>query len=261
MGGHKAGDRASQLAVDSLVTYVLNTLPWCFRLDQTGNDNFDTDLKAALCHCQDMLQRDAEVAPQRRGMGTTLTMSYIIWPRMYIVHVGDSRCYLLRKGVLTQITRDHTMEQLVQETSGAMEGNEVGNQDHSNLSNVLWNVISADDEDLQPEVYQLNLEMSDGVMLCTDGLTKHVDHSRLVELLIAEDSSEAICRRLIGAANDAGGTDNITVVVGRFCDREDLAESNALEKEREVESQEPSVAETAEWKKPIAPGSGPLQTG
>src|SRR5262249_35591209 len=106
MGGHAAGKRASALAVDSLTAYVLNTMHWFFRLRQDDEEQFLDDLKHALAYCQERVRAEGERVPGRRGMGTTLTMAYLIWPRLYVVHAGDSRCYLLRKGRLRQITRD-----------------------------------------------------------------------------------------------------------------------------------------------------------
>lgn len=106
-----------------------------------------------------MLQRDVETTPQRRGMGTTLTMACVISPRMYVVHVGDSRCYLRRNGNLKQITRDHTLAQLYQDTSElSADGDPSQCEISSRLSNTLWNKISADDADLHPDVYCATLE-------------------------------------------------------------------------------------------------------
>jgi protein phosphatase len=241
MGGHRAGERASQLAVDSLVTYVLNALDWCFQLDDTRDEHFYSDLRAALRHCRDELQRDAEASPRRRGMGTTLTMAYIMGRRMYIVHAGDSRCYVLRKSTLTQITRDHTMGQLLRETSGDVTPPGLDDRNQSHLSNVLWNVIAADNDVFEPEVYQVKLEYGDSVLLCTDGLTKHLGSSRLVELLGSDDSSEVICRRLIDAANDAGGSDNVTVIVARLCERENHEDDRAMAVRRECKSRQEDV--------------------
>lgn len=217
MGGHEAGERASQLVVDSVVTYVLNTLQWYFRLNLEQDHDFQDDLKAALEHCQEMLRSDAETVPQRQGMGTTLTLAYIIWPRMYVVHVGDSRCYLLRNSRLKQVTRDHTMAQLYKESTEGGKQEDGGEDDEtSNWSNVLWNVIGSTEHAAQPEVYQVNLELEDTVLLCTDGLTKHVGRSRLVELLDQDVPTENVCQQLVDEANERGGSDNITVVVSRF---------------------------------------------
>jgi protein phosphatase len=98
MGGHAAGQRASALAVDSLTTYVLNTMHWFFRLRKDSEELFMADLGAALQHCQGALRDESERVPQRRGMGTTLTMAYLVWPRVFVVHAGDSRACCAASG-------------------------------------------------------------------------------------------------------------------------------------------------------------------
>lgn len=219
MGGHEAGERASTIAVDSIATYALNTMRWFFRLDEVSDEDFQDDLKAALEHCQAMIGAEAEAIPQRRGMGTTLTMAYVIWPRMYVVHAGDSRCYLYRNSILKQITRDHTMSELIKDA--AVEGETPDDLDSSRWSNMLWNVLGGGSDDLAPEVYRSNLQLGDTLLLCTDGLTKHLSDDRIKEHLNKVGPTEKICQGLVEAANTDGGTDNITVVVARRCGQTD----------------------------------------
>ena len=108
MGGHAAGKQASAIAVQALEHYVLNAMPWFFRLEQNRESDFQEEMKAALEACQRSIENAAATTPQRRGMGTTLTMAYVLWPRLYVVHVGDSRCYLFRDGRCQQLTDDHS---------------------------------------------------------------------------------------------------------------------------------------------------------
>src|SRR5262249_5694817 len=127
-------------------------------------------------------------------------------------HAGDSRCYLLRGKRLEQITRDHTVaQQLVDQ--GVLPAEEVQG---SRWSHVLWNCIGGGSHELNPDVYKVTLQIDDTLLLCTDGLTLDVPDARIVELLQQARSAEETCRRLIDAANAAGGRDNITVVVARF---------------------------------------------
>jgi serine/threonine protein phosphatase PrpC len=212
MGGHAAGKRASTLAIDGIVGYVLNTMPWFFRLQGGRDEDFQDELKAALEHCQAMMRAEGERIPDRQGMGTTLTMAYLTWPRLYVVHVGDSRCYLLRGSRLKQITRDHTVAQQLVE-SGVLDDAE-----DSRWSHVLWNVVGGGSDELSPEVYKAELRLGDKLLLCTDGLSKHVPDTAITNLLGADAPAEEICHRLVRAANDAGGSDNITVVVAHFRD-------------------------------------------
>src|SRR5262249_46734818 len=116
MGGHAAGQQASALAVETLAHYVLNTMPWFLGLQETEEPDLREKLQTALARCQDRIEAAAKAEPSRYGMGTTLTMAYLIWPRLYVVHAGDSRCYLLRGGRLEQITTDHTLAQKMVES-------------------------------------------------------------------------------------------------------------------------------------------------
>jgi protein phosphatase len=218
MGGHASGERASILAVDSIATYLLNTMPWFFRLDRQSESEFEEDLQEALRECQNALAAEVEAIPQRRGMGTTVTLAYIYWPRLYVVHVGDSRCYLHREGELQRLTRDHTLSQFYADLQGQRA---VPVEENPAWANVLWNVVGGDTPELTIDVYRSELQLGDSLLLCTDGLTKHVPDSRLAEALASEAGVHAVCDQLVEAANAAGGTDNITVVVARFLDREE----------------------------------------
>jgi PPM family protein phosphatase len=249
-GGEAAGRRASSLAVDSLATYVLNTMPWFLRLREDSEEQFEDDLKAALAYCQQRVNAEGERMPGRRGMGTTLTMAYLCWPRLFVVHVGDSRGYLLRRGRLWQVTRDHTLaRQLADE--GGLQGPE-----GSRWSHVLWNVVGGGSDDLAPEAYRANLALGDTLLLCTDGLTRHVPDAEIARLLADDCPSRETCRRLIDAANAAGGTDNITAVVARFRDahhQEKVAQAAAERQE--------AAGETAPGRAPAPARAAPAPAG
>jgi len=212
LGGHAAGDRASTVAIDRLTTYMLSSMPWLFRLDPALEDDFLADLDAALRHCQDRIQAEAEFMPQKYGMGTTLTMAYVLWPRLFVFHVGASRCYLLRESRLEQITTDHTFAQ-----GFAEQGNvDPKLADQPRWSHTLWNVVGGTADELNPEAYKAELAAGDTVLLCTDGLTREIPDEKIVELLQEDRDAEESCRRLVDSANHAGGRDNIAAIVARF---------------------------------------------
>src|SRR5689334_20253096 len=89
MGGHAEGKRASSLAVQTMAHYVLNTMHWFFRLEEGREADLHEELKTALEECQRSIETAAAGNPERARMGTTLTMAYILWPRLYAVHAGD----------------------------------------------------------------------------------------------------------------------------------------------------------------------------
>jgi protein phosphatase len=214
MGGHAEGQRASSLAVQTLASYVLNTMHWFFRLEEGREADLHEELKTALEECQRSIERAAEASPQQKGMGTTLTMAYILWPRLYVVHAGDSRCYLLRGDRLEQITKDHTLAQRLVD-QGVLDAAEAR---ESRWSHILWNCIGGGSHELNPDVYKANLQIGDTLLLCSDGLTTDVPDQEINAVLQRKRGAEETCRLLVEAANAAGGRDNITVIVAHFRD-------------------------------------------
>jgi PPM family protein phosphatase len=212
MGGEAEGERASTIAVDQLTTYVLNSLSWCFRLEENVEHDFEEHLKEALVSCQTSIQAVAGKHPEMKSMGTTMTMVYIVWPRAFVVHVGDSRCYLFRGGQLEQVTRDHTISAVMAEV-GQMTADEARN---SPMRHALWNVLGGRSDELSVDVYKLSLEPDDKLLLCTDGLYDMVSDETLLQTLESELSAEATCRKLVDLANENGGSDNITAIVSYF---------------------------------------------
>jgi protein phosphatase len=214
MGGRAHGDVASSIAVRTITRFTLNTLPWCFSLDPGDDDDLTDALGRALERSRNALEAEVRERPEEAGMGTTVTLAYVLWPRAYVVHAGDSRCYLHRQRELRQLTTDHTYAQQMVE-AGALEPEEA---QESRLAHVLWNaVVASEQSELDPEVRRLTLEREDTLLLCSDGLTKHVDDQQIATVLDASVSSEESVDQLIAMANESGGSDNITVIVARYC--------------------------------------------
>lgn len=212
IGGDAAGERASELAIQTMSQYILNVLPWCFRLHGEAEEDLYDELKRAVSKCEEAIEAEAAAVRGYDGMGTTLTVAYVLWPKLYVVHVGDSRCYFLRGKKLQQITRDHTMAQSLVD-QGAMTPKDA----HDSMwVHVLWNAVGKGQEKLAPEVYSADLVEGDTVLLCTDGLSQEVDDAAVTKILRAGHEEKETCQRLVDAANDAGGSDNITVIVARY---------------------------------------------
>ncbi|MCC9644688.1 protein phosphatase 2C domain-containing protein [Rhodopirellula sp. JC740] len=213
MGGHASGRRASNLAVDHLITQLLNNVHWFLHLDEERDQSFIDSLKSLLERTNLKLLNESKQSEEDRGMGTTLTVAYIVWPRMYVVHAGDSRCYLVRSGQCSQITTDHTLaRQLVD--AGSMKPEDEAT---SRWSNVLWNVLGGHGENqFTAQVVRVDLLPNDTVILCSDGLSRYVDPNTIVSVVDQFGTDlQGMTDHLIQIANSAGGVDNITVVVGQ----------------------------------------------
>ncbi len=201
---------ASQIGVGTVARYVLNAMPWF--LDHDHDDDQEAELLAALLEVESAVEEQARVDPEFEGMGTTLTMAHIVWPRLYVVNVGDSRCYLLRDGTLEQLTRDQTAAgRLVDD--GTLTPEQAA---RSPLSHVLLSSIGHGLSNFHPDVHRTDLEPGDRLLLCTDGLTSMVDDATIARILGTGETPDIVCRALVDEANDAGGHDNITVAVA-FC--------------------------------------------
>jgi protein phosphatase len=215
MGGHAAGEHASQLAISHLVRRLLTSVLWHLPDGGESSDREDAYVRELEVFLKDaharILQESAQNA-EYRGMGTTLTMAHILWPRMYVLHAGDSRCYLIRDGRAEQLTTDHTLARQMVESGGLRPEDEA----YSKWSNVLWNVLGGNaGTELIAEVRRFELQRGDAIVLCSDGLHRYVDRERLAAIVLDADSPQAACRALISLANESGGEDNITVIVSR----------------------------------------------
>ena len=212
MGGHAAGEKASQLAIQHLVRRLLNSIHWFDQHedDESRESEFIANLKRLLKDAHMRLLRESAEHLDRRGMGTTLTMAHVVWPRMYVVHAGDSRCYLIRDGEAEQLTTDHTLAHQMVEAGGMEPEDEAS----SRWSNVLWNVLGGNsDGDLIAEVHRVELCHGDSIVLCTDGLYRYVEKEDIAKVVEQAHSADEACKTLLNLANDRGGEDNITVIV------------------------------------------------
>ena len=147
--------------------------------------------------------------PGGRSMATTLTLFLGVWPRAYLLQLGDSRCYLMREGTLTQITRDQTMAQELVD-QGVLTRTEAP---RTRWAHVLSSAIGG--HQTAPVVTRVESVWNQVILLCSDGLTKHVSDERLAERLRTMTSAKQVCEALLEDALADGGTDNIAIIVGR----------------------------------------------
>jgi protein phosphatase len=212
VGGGIGGERASTTTLEIATQYIASSTD-CYYHGDSDEAAFINTLQDAAIQCHLAVRERAKVEAPGRSMATTLTLFMGVWPWYFVLQVGDSRYYLYRDGVLTQLSRDQTVAQeLVDKgvlTRAAAE--------RSQLSNVLSSAIGGDEA--VPVVTRLKAEWGNVHLLCTDGLTKHVPDTRIAEVLKGMTSAQQACEQLLAEALDAGGSDNITLIIGRTLDR------------------------------------------
>ena len=214
VGAGAKGEVASRLAVETVTRYVAETMRCYYDSEAHDDQAFDDALQDAAWKCHASVAAEAEADPDRRGMATTLTLWIGVWPRAYLLQLGDSRYYLFRNDTLSKISRDQTM---------AQELLDQGVLSHSNAFNTRWaNVLSSSigGQQTAPVVTRMDQDWNNIGLLCSDGLTKHVSDERIAERLRHMKSCKQACEDLLQDALDDGGTDNITIIVGQDVKRE-----------------------------------------
>jgi protein phosphatase len=211
IGGQPGGEHASQLVVASLARYLLDSMPCLGGASRHSRCGITKQLRQSLGCCHTELVQFAREHPRLRELGTTLTTAVLLWPHLYVMHVGDSRCYVLRDREMHRLTTDHTLAQRLAD-AGDRRTEVSGNPD---LKHMLSRALDATDKPPEADMYKVELNAGDTVMLCTDGLTGSVPEAQMVRLLESVATPEAACGALVEAAIGAAASDNITVVVGR----------------------------------------------
>ena len=212
VGGARSGEKASALAVSAMEGLLLDALHWLLSLDGAADASVLREFQSALWKADATVCAVAAQNPGLRGMGTTLTMAYSLDADLFVAHVGDSRCYLQRGGVLRQLTRDHTLAQHMVER-GLLAPENVADYE---FRNVITNVVGGSTPGVQVELHRVRLEPGDTLLLCTDGLTGMVPDGQIARVLQAAAAPQTACQELIRLANEQGGKDNVTVVVARY---------------------------------------------
>jgi PPM family protein phosphatase len=197
MGGHIAGDVASSTAVQTIAEHLRAA-------DAADPETLAQLVRDANAAIWDKAQSDVSLS----GMGTTCTLVLIDGERAHIAHVGDSRAYRLRSGALERLTQDHTLvARMVKE--GRLRPEEAERHPQRNMITRALGV----DPDVRVDLTAVDLDEGDRLLLCSDGLPSMVQEDSIEEALAAETDPQAAADRLVDMANEAGGEDNITVVV------------------------------------------------
>jgi protein phosphatase len=210
VGGTAAGADASRLATETITRYVSSSLRCYHTVGPAHDTEFLEALRAAALEAHEAVRADGAGRLQGQSTATTLTLGIVVWPWLYVLQVGDSRCYCYFDGQMRQVSRDQTVAQDLVDR-GILPADRASS---TKLSNVLSSAIGADEA--RPEVTRVDVrERGTVILVCTDGLTKHVSDAEIGEHFRTMESAEQVCQALVKLALDRGGSDNITLVVGR----------------------------------------------
>ncbi|HYT89548.1 MAG TPA: protein phosphatase 2C domain-containing protein [Gemmataceae bacterium] len=207
IGGAAFGELASMLALRAAWDLGADEIKWHFKPNPQEDDELKEKFALFVQMIDHILVDRARQEPRLTGMGTTLTAAYTVGPEAFIAHVGDSRAYLHRGGRLQRLTRDHTV--------GAQMA-EAGLPVNRSLRHILTNCLGGNNEGAEAEIHQFTLADGDRLLLCTDGLTDMVPEPEVAAILTQQAAPADACRVLVERALEAGGKDNVTVIVGRY---------------------------------------------
>lgn len=217
MGGHKAGEVASSMAIELLSSHLeegLYTSPAASR-------DWLSFLREGFEKCNTMIYQESLRVPEYYGMGTTITAALVVERKMYFAHVGDSRLYLYRQGKLDLLSRDHSLVQgLVEEGLVSPEEAMTHPRRH-----ILTRAVGTEEQVLV-DTSSLSLQDGDLCLLCTDGLSNSVSASEIEEILARPVSLAVQGQTLLDLANARGGEDNVTLILARVApqSQQDLKE-------------------------------------
>jgi PPM family protein phosphatase len=215
MGGHSSGEIASRIAVEEMADFFRLTskdreATWPYKMDRARNYD-ENRLTCGIRLANQRIFERSKTDQQLDGMGTTIVSCYFVNGVAYVAHVGDSRVYFEREGVLRQITEDHSLlNQYLKEKK--LSTDEI---DTFQFKNVILRALGMRDT-VQVDISRLEPKDGDLFLLCSDGLSSMVPDAQIQQLLASVTELDQACTQLIDMANAAGGSDNITCILARW---------------------------------------------
>ncbi len=213
MGGHASGEVASKMAAETISEFYQRTsedeeATWPFKMDRSLSyieNRLACGVRLANLRIYETANRDLRF----KGMGTTIVSALVCGDKAYLCHVGDSRAYRIRGGVIEQLTRDHSLLEDYKEAKPDMTEEEERNFPHKN---VITRALGMR-ETVQVDISGHQIEAGDVYVLCSDGLSGMVQDVEISEIIANAESLERGVAELVDAANRSGGTDNITTLL------------------------------------------------
>jgi protein phosphatase len=213
MGGARFGEFASRLALHRMFELAQQATSWVMKYTEQEvlqvRERVDAYVHAIQATMRDYIAAD----PQLAGMGTTWTSAHLMAPHALVVHIGDSRAYLLHDGELRQITKDETMAQ-------AFIDSGLDPESVKRFRHILINSFGGGKDDVTAQIHHIQFEAGDRLLLCTDGLTNMVAAKDVAFVLQQKSAPQAACDALVALALDNGGRDNITAIVAAVAEPE-----------------------------------------
>ncbi|NSW90821.1 MAG: Stp1/IreP family PP2C-type Ser/Thr phosphatase [Firmicutes bacterium] len=204
MGGHSAGEVASKMAVD-YISECLGNIP-----ENLDEENLHSFIEKVIEEANNIIYEKSREPGPYYGMGTTLVIALFFDKKLYIVHVGDSRAYMVRNRNIKQLTTDHSyVEELIK--NGSLTRGEAENHPQKHVITRALGCF----EKVQVDIYSYDIYNNDIFILCTDGLTNMLSDDKIKSIVEKNDDPQVACAELVEAANISGGNDNITVVIIR----------------------------------------------
>jgi len=217
MGGHRAGEVASRSALVNTIQLILRSPRWALNLEDPATRETEirdllTRSRAYLAAVHAGLREQADADARLEGMGTTLTGAYTVGADAFLLHVGDSKAYLLRGDEFRKITHDHTVAQHYADI-GVIPQEQVASH---RASHMLTRAIGGPMEKLTGDMHHLRIQHGDLLILCSDGLTDMATEEQIATVARTRGTPAEACQGLIDLALAGGGRDNVTAIVARY---------------------------------------------
>lgn len=205
MGGHRAGEYASSLAIQSFCDYVHD-----HRNDVISCDNIQEFLTNAIAHTNHIVFEKAMQNELYKGMGTTFLVAVLMKSRIFVAHVGDSRLYIITKDEICQLTLDHSfVEEMVRK--GTISEQEAL---HHPKRHAITRAVGTNPS-VEVDVYTSEIEEESIILMCSDGLSNMLNNEEIIHIVKNKSNLEEIAQTLVDRANENGGLDNISVIIIR----------------------------------------------
>jgi len=204
MGGHNAGEIASRIGSET----VVNSLAQLLSSKDENASRYDEALRAAVSLANQKILEASIQTTESVGMGTTITLAIIDGGQLYAAHVGDSRCYIISEEYVWQFTKDHSYVQRLIDQGQITREEAKTHPRRNEITRVVgyYGVVEAD-------MGVTSLDENDLVLICSDGLTAHVEDDELKQIVLGHTDPQKACDELIELANSRGGRDNISVII------------------------------------------------